>query len=108
MPHSSLSDISDLNGLAARARLLTRAVYTTRPRPPGQESVDSALFASPSAVTGWLSARSLADVVIGAIGETTAKALFDAGHPPDVVPDDPDFEELIALLARHLRGRSPV
>jgi uroporphyrinogen-III synthase len=108
-PHSAASDLSRLRPLEEHgARVATTVVYETKPVPPGSDPVDAALFASPSAVAGWTLSRSLEDLVIGAIGETTARSLKDHGHPPQVVPSRPDFEMLIDLTARHLRERSPV
>ncbi|REK11835.1 MAG: hypothetical protein DWQ40_11835, partial [Actinobacteria bacterium] len=108
LPHSSLSDLAPLEALGDQARILATAVYSTSPIAAADDPVDAALFASPSAVTGWLRSRTLDDVVIGAIGPTTARGLTDRGHPPHVTASRPDFEMLIDITARHLRDRSPV
>jgi len=42
---------------------------------------------------------------IAAVGPTTAEALRRHGLEPDVVPERPGMEELVAALARHLRAR---
>jgi len=83
-------------------------VYETSPVAPGLDAVDAVVFGSPSAVRGWALARGFDDLVLAAIGETTAAALAELAREPDVVPSRPDFELLMALLAHHLRQRSPV
>lgn len=108
LPHSSLSDLAVLRELASHTHLVTLATYSTRPIAPADDKVDAALFASPSAVSGWLTSRPLDDVLVGAIGDTTAATLINAGHPPHVVPIQPSFEELIELTAHQLRDRSHV
>jgi len=108
-PHATGADPSTVSALVkAGAEVQAVAVYQTRPVAPGLDPVDAAAFGSPSAVRGWLISRHLDDLVLGAIGETTARALADAGRSPQVVPPRPDFEELMAHLADHLRQRSPV
>lgn len=107
-PHVSTFDLTRLRPLEEKgARVVTTAVYETNSIPPRSDPVDAAMFASPSAVAGWILSRTLQDLVIAAIGETTADSLTDRGHPPHVIPPHPDFEMLIDLTARHLRDRSP-
>lgn len=108
-PHSAASDLSRLKALAEKgARVATAAVYETKPIPPRNDPVDAVLFASPSATAGWLRSRSLEDLVIAAIGASTATSLSELGHPPHIVPLRPDFEMLIDQTARYLRDRSLV
>jgi len=107
-PHATGADPSTVSALeSAGAQVKAVAVYETRTVAPGPDPVDAAAFGSPSAVRGWLISRHLEDLVLGAIGETTARALADGGRSPQVVPPRPDFEELMAHLADHLRQRSP-
>lgn len=108
-PHASGADPAMITTLErAGAEVTAVAVYETRALAPGPDPVDSVAFGSPSAIRGWLLSRHLDDLVLGAIGETTARALADVGRPPQVVPPHPDFEDLMAHLADHLRQRSPV
>lgn len=73
-------------------------VYSTVPIAPGADSVDAVAFASPSAVAGWALSRSFDDVVLGAIGTTTASAL--ASHrTPDVVAGRPSHLALAEAIA---------
>jgi uroporphyrinogen-III synthase len=65
--------------------------------------VDVVTFASPSAVEGWTLSRSL-DLAVVAIGPTTCGALERAGHPPDLVADDPAFAALARSIAKHSRS----
>jgi uroporphyrinogen-III synthase len=96
---------ADADGLPADvldgmgATVTARTVYRTVPVAPGGEAVDVATFTSPSAVRGWVSARSLDGLLIGAIGTTTAAALLAAGSEPDVVPLRPSYRLLAAALA---------
>lgn len=108
-PHAAGAAPSTVAALEkAGAEVKAVAVYETRPVAPGPDPVDAVAFGSPSAVRGWLISRHLEDLVLGAIGETTARALADAGKAPQVVPPRPGFEDLMAHLADHLRQRSPV
>ena len=102
-PHGAAADPIDVDGRQVSAM----AVYDTRPIPPEADAVDAAIFGSPSAVAGWIMSRSLDDLVLGAIGVSTTDALVQQGHPPDIVPDRPDYEALIALIAEDLKHRSP-
>lgn len=73
-------------------------VYRAVPIPPGGDRVDAVSFASPSAVTGWAMSRSFEDVVIGAIGSTTAAAI--ARHrESDVVAEEPSHRALAGGIA---------
>ncbi len=83
-------------------------LYTTVPVAPANDAVDAVAFGSPTAVTGWLISRDLSELVVGAIGRTTAAALRGHGVEPDVVPDQPGFITMIEQLAalRHERSTS--
>jgi uroporphyrinogen-III synthase len=108
-PHATGASPATIAALEqAGAEVKALAVYETRPVAPGPDPVDAVAFGSPSAVQGWLLSRHLDGLVLGAIGETTARALAEVGRPPQVVPPRPDFEDLMAHLAGHLRQRSPV
>jgi uroporphyrinogen-III synthase len=98
---------------AARLRDLGAAVtdlvvFETRSIPPRADAVDAALFASPSAVAGWVMGRGLDGMILAAIGATTAAALAAEGHPPDVVPARPEYPLMIEAVAQHLSERSPL
>lgn len=74
-------------------------LYTTVPVAPADDAVDAVAFGSPTAVTGWLISRDLSELMVGAIGQTTAGALQGHGIEPDVVPDQPGFITMIEQLA---------
>lgn len=84
---------------AVGSSVVSVPLYTTVPVPPAGDHVDAVLFGSPTAVAGWLMSRGLSDLVIGAIGPTTASALRERGFDPDVVPEQPGFTETIERLA---------
>lgn len=108
-PHALGADMATVETLReAGADVIALSVYQTRPIAPGPDPVDAVMFGSPSSVTGWCLTRGLEDLVVGAIGETTASALQDQGCSPQVVPPQPDFDNLVAMMAEHLRDRSPV
>lgn len=106
LPHAAGADPLVVDRLiAAGWEVTSGAVYRAVPTAPADDPVDAAFFASPSAVTGWLTGRSLDQVIVAAIGHTTASALTERGHTPDVISDVPSHERLVAALAAHLRGR---
>lgn len=74
-------------------------IYQVDAISPGDDPVDAVMFASPSAVRGWSSSRSLEGIVIAAIGGTTSAALREHGVTPDVVPERPGFLGLVAATA---------
>lgn len=82
--------------------LAAPVIYETMSRSPKDDPVDAVAFGSPSAVRGWLGARSLHRLVAGAIGPTTAAALREMGHPPDAIAPVPDFESLASAMAAQL------
>lgn len=103
-PHGAAADSTNFEG----TQVVAMAVYDTRPIPPGDAQVDAAVFGSPSAVAGWVMSRDLDDIVLAAIGPTTAEALAERGHLPHIVPDQPGYEVLIDLVAAYLSDRSHV
>ena len=73
-------------------------VYRAVPVAPGADRVDAVAFASPSAVNGWGLSRSFDDLVVGAIGATTAAAI--ARHRvADVIADRPSHSNLARAIA---------
>jgi len=109
VPHAVTADLSVIGLLeSAGAVVDSRPVYDIRPVAPPGTSVDAVTFGSPSAVDGWCLSRSLDDIVVGAIGATTAGALVERGRHPDVVPARPDFPRLIHLIDEFLEDRSAV
>jgi uroporphyrinogen-III synthase len=102
-PHADGTDPSVLAALEAGARrVVALPIYRTAPIGPAGDLVDGAAFASPSAVLGWTMTRSLAGLVVGAIGPTTGAALEARHRVPDVVAFPPSFDSLARELARHL------
>lgn len=73
-------------------------VYRAVPVAPGADPVDAVAFASPSAVNGWGLSRSFDDLVVGAIGATTAAAI--ARHrEADVIAERPSHPNLARAIA---------
>ena len=106
-PHAAGADPSTIESLEkAGARVTAIPVYETRPIAPGLDPVDVVIFASPSAITGWRRSRGLDDLVVAVIGETTGQALAEHGYEAHVIPDRPDYEELVIALGDYLRERS--
>lgn len=93
---------SDPVGLARLRRstpnLEEREVYRSVPVAPDAVVVDAVAFASPSAVDGWHLTRDLEDVVVGAIGATTANAVA-RHHVPDVIASSPSYPALAEAIA---------
>lgn len=105
-PHGRGANLSNVNALQdAGAMVSTLEVYATTPVPPNSEPVDAAAFGSPSAVEGWFKSRDLEGIVVAAIGGSTSAALADRGHPADIVPDRPDYVELLELLSIRMKER---
>lgn len=102
-PHAEGTDREVIRRLEAMAeRLVAEPVYRTEPVPPAAYPVEAVAFASPSAVEGWTSGRSLDGLVVGAIGATTAAAVETFGRRPDVVPALPGYRALAEELAAHI------
>lgn len=93
--------------------------YRTLPRAVPEDEVkallggprpDAALFFSPSAFHGLLNALGadrarafLSGVILCAIGRTTARAMSDAGLPPDTIAAAPSVEAALDAVARPAR-----
>ena len=101
--HARGSDPAAIARLAAGAGTLVDVeLYRSVPMGPGDEPVKAATFASPSAVVGWLQTRTLNDLILAAIGPTTAGELTRVGRPPEVIAPDPSFASLADSLAAYL------
>lgn len=108
-PHAEGAGTGTIEALeSAGASVEAWAVYEIHPVPPGADPVDAVVFGSPTAVRGWLLSRGLRELVVGAIGETTAGALAEFSVTADVESPHPSFERLITGMAEHLRDRSAV
>jgi uroporphyrinogen-III synthase len=106
VPHAAGTDPGVLTRLAAEGWDVVEGIaYRTEPVAPADDPVDAVAFASPSAVEGWCSARTLDGLVVGAIGPTTAAALAERGRPPDVVAERPAHSSLAAALVGSLHGK---
>lgn len=106
VPHAAGADPGVLTRLADDGwDVVAGIAYRTEPVAPADDPVDAVAFASPSAVEGWCSARTVDGLVVGAIGPTTASALTERGRPPDVVADRPAHSSLAAALAGSLHGK---
>ncbi len=102
-PHGAGSDPRGMDLLrTASARLYDEEVYASVPVAPPQVDVGSVAFGSPSAVEGWTSARSLDDLVVAVIGETTARAV-SRHRAPDVIAPRTSYPALAEALAAHLQ-----
>lgn len=99
---------SDPVGLArvreSAGQLIDRVVYESVPVAPDMTPVDAVAFASPSAVAGWMLGRDLEDVVVGAIGTTTARAV-ERHRSPDVMAATPSYPALAETLATFMEVR---
>lgn len=97
--HAAGSDPVGLGLLRQNASdLEEREVYRSVPVAPDMVEIDAVAFASPSAVDGWHLARDLEDMVVGAIGATTANAV--ARHrAPDVSASTPSYPALAKAIA---------
>lgn len=101
-PHAAGTD----PGLVARLRGLVtdleeQVIYRAVPVAPEQTPVDAVVFASPSAVTGWLLARDFDGVVVGVIGPTTQAAVARY-RLPEVVASEPSHHSLARALTSYL------
>lgn len=103
-PHAGGTDLAATTRLREVAGAIEEhVVYRTAPVAALPTEVDAAVFASPSAVQGWLLTRGLDDVVVGVIGKTTATAIARV-RPPDVVALRPAHTSLAAALNEHLEA----
>lgn len=80
--------------------IVSETIYATTPVAPPPHELDAVLFASPSAVEGWFLTRNVDDLLVGAIGPTTAAALQYRGITPDAQPAIPSAAALAAALAQ--------
>ncbi|MGH3649688.1 MAG: uroporphyrinogen-III synthase [Acidimicrobiia bacterium] len=106
-PHAAGADpstVETLEGLGAKVSAFV--VYETHPISPGTDQVDAGIFGSPSAVSGWCRSRTLDELVLAALGDTTAAELTGRGYRPQVITSPPDYDTLIPLLAEYLHERS--
>ena len=104
-PHADGTDRGSIEPLAASGvEVVSTVVYHTELLGPAADEVDAVAFSSPSAVEGWLSGRPLDDLVVAAIGPTTAAALVRHGVGVAVVPPTPGHEDLAAALAAFSRN----
>lgn len=101
-PHAAGSDLSRIDRLKnAGATVISGPVYESVPVAPGPDPVDATVFGSPSAITGWLLSRSVADAgVVAAIGATTAGEWVRHGGTPPSIPSTPDLADLVEALER--------
>lgn len=101
-PRAAGSDPASLAPLRqAGVEVVELDVYRSVSVPPASTPVDAVTFASPSAVEGWVSGRSLDGLVVAAIGMTTAAAVA-AQRRPDVVAEKPSHREMAAALAQYM------
>jgi uroporphyrinogen-III synthase len=108
-PHGRGSDLTKVSVLERAARSVsTWEVYSARPIPPALNPVEAVAFGSPSSVEGWFQSRGLQDIVVGAIGDTTGAALGEHGQHAYVVPERPDYAELLERLSAKVRERDEV
>ncbi|HSJ85321.1 MAG TPA: uroporphyrinogen-III synthase [Acidimicrobiia bacterium] len=101
-PHAAGTD----PGLVACLRSLVsdleeQEIYRAVPVAPDSTPVHAVVFASPSAVTGWLLARDFDGVVVGVIGPTTRTAV--ARHRmPEVIAPEPSHHSLARALRSYM------
>jgi uroporphyrinogen-III synthase len=101
-PRSEGSDHQALEELRAKAgQLAEYEVYRVIPIAPDRAPVEAAVFASPSAVEGWLLGRDFRDIVVGVIGPTTRRAV-SRRRPPNVISPDPSHRALARAMASYL------
>lgn len=101
-PHGSRSDPVALQRLRGLAPTLDECVvYRTVPIAPASTPVDAVVFASPSAVEGWLLTRDFDSLVVGVIGRTTG-AVAARHRPPDVIAPEPSHPALARALISYL------
>lgn len=91
---------------SAGLTVIDLAVYDTRTIAPPNKFVDAVMFGSPTAVTGWLMGRSLDGMVVGAVGETTARCLAEVGLGADLIAGIPSYKRLAEELAKLVKVRA--
>lgn len=103
-PHAKATDPGIAAELTRRgATVVSAPAYDTTPIAPGPDRVEAAAFGSPLAVAGWCLSRELDQLLVGAIGETTAGALRHRGVAEPVVPTRPGFPELARAIAERMK-----
>jgi len=106
-PRAAGAHPTTLTRLNERARSLRSDVaYTALPTAPPLDPVDGVAFASPSAVEGWFLARDTSQMLVAAIGLTTAAALRHRGAPPDAIAEIPSPAALAAAIAQLTEKRT--
>jgi uroporphyrinogen-III synthase len=102
-PHSTNSNPVALQTLRVRTmgRLEEFDVYQTTSVAPESTPVEAVVFASPSAVEGWLLSRDFDGLVVGAIGPTTRSSVSEI-RQPDVVAPRPTHAALATVMASFL------
>lgn len=106
-PHARAADPGTIEMLRSVAgSVVAGPAYDTLPMAPAADPVDAVILGSPSALSGWLMTRDLSDVVVAAMGETTAAALRAVGREPDVVPSVPGAASIVAALATYVNQLS--
>jgi uroporphyrinogen-III synthase len=101
-PHAAGTDPR----LLARLRSLVsdleeQEIYHSVPVAPDSIPVHAVVFASPSAVNGWLLARDFEEVVVGVIGPTT-QAAVGRHRMPEVVAPEPSHHSMARALTSYL------
>jgi uroporphyrinogen-III synthase len=106
-PHSRSVDPARIDRLRrVGAEMIAAVVYDTIPVPPGPDPVDAAIFASPSAVFGWLQSRTFSELsVVAALGSTTRAQLEGAGVADPVMGSRPTVPSLVDALVARLERR---
>lgn len=106
LPQSAAATTTVAAGLRANgAEVHAVDAYAVEPIAAGDAPIDAALFASPTAVEGFTQSRDLDDIVVAAIGETTAKACRAHGAEPDVIPVEPSYPAMAAGVVALIRER---
>lgn len=102
-PHAQGADPLPLKQTAERAAVFAAPmIYGAVPRAPAPDEVDLVTFASPSAVAGWLLSRPLGSETVAVIGDTTRRAVEEAGTEPTLIAAQPTFQSLAESVAEYL------
>lgn len=102
-PHAAGADPRSLQRIARNAQAFAAPViYRSSPIAPEPDHVDLATFASPSAVSGWQLSRTLDDQPVAVIGETTRRAVEQAGARVAVVAPTPTYQSLAEAVVNYL------
>jgi uroporphyrinogen-III synthase len=101
-PHAVGTDpglVASLRSLALD--LYEHEIYRAIPVAPEPTPVQAVVFASPSAVNGWLLARDFEEVVVGVIGATTQAAVARY-RVPEVIAPEPSHHSLARAMTSYL------